>query len=201
MAYAQVARTPYAGSRAWRVTHMRVQRQEKIQETANEPIHNIIGVFYNFSKLRLKIFEADYDPGAFASCTRGSNGVRTAIANPANPVALHSTSATPPATTVACANDAEVVDELLGTLDSHEFVFGRPMRLADTLRWITLQGRHGQPRCHRKCRQPKPDWRSADEDRKHETPPPPGGNGNTLFATVTNLNAHLTAITALPLFS
>ncbi|KAH8984877.1 hypothetical protein EDB86DRAFT_3084111 [Lactarius hatsudake] len=42
-----------------------------------------------------------------------------------------------------------------------------------------------------------------DEDRNYETlsPPPPGGNGNTLFATVTNLNAHLTAITALLLFA
>ncbi|KAH8977720.1 hypothetical protein EDB92DRAFT_1957581 [Lactarius akahatsu] len=61
---------------------------------------------------------------------------------------------------------------------------------------------HGHPRCHRKYRKPKPDWRSADEDRNYETPSPlPGGNGNTLFATVTNLNAHLTAITVLLLFS
>ncbi|KAH9011778.1 hypothetical protein EDB84DRAFT_1646685, partial [Lactarius hengduanensis] len=64
----------------------------------------------------------------------GQNGVRTAIGNPGNPVALHGTSATPPATTVACANDVEIVDELLGALDSHEFVFGRPTGLADTLR-------------------------------------------------------------------
>lgn len=64
------------------------------------------------------------------------------------------------------------------------------------------QGRHGQPRCHRKCRTPKPDRHSADEDRKRETPsppPPPDGNCNALFAAVTNLNAYL--IAALLLFS
>ncbi|KAH9037495.1 hypothetical protein EDB85DRAFT_608345 [Lactarius pseudohatsudake] len=33
-----------------------------------------------------------------------------------------------------CADDAEGLNELLGALDSHEFVFGRPTGLADTLR-------------------------------------------------------------------
>ncbi|KAH9055871.1 hypothetical protein EDB83DRAFT_2552642 [Lactarius deliciosus] len=90
-----------------------------------------------------------------ASCTRGSDGVRTAIGN----------------------------------------------RLARQLQGPRSK-RHRQARYHRKCRIPKPDWRSADEDRKHETSsPPPGGNGSTLFATVTNLNAHLTAVMALLLFS
>ena len=38
-----------------------------------------------------------------------------------------------PVTTIVCANDAEVLDGLLGALDPHEFIFGRPMELADAL--------------------------------------------------------------------
>ena len=59
--------------------------------------------------------------------------MRTAIVDHGNPGAWHGTSATAPATTVACANDAEVLEGLLGALDSHEFVFGRLMALADAL--------------------------------------------------------------------
>ena len=42
-------------------------------------------------------------------------------------------SASAPATTVACTNDAEVLDGVLGALDTHEFVFGRLVSLADAL--------------------------------------------------------------------
>ena len=44
----------------------------------------------------------------------------TAIVDHGNPGAWHGTSATAPATTIACANDAEVHDGLLGALDWHE---------------------------------------------------------------------------------
>ncbi len=61
--------------------------------------------------------------------TRGRNGARmcTAIVDHGNPSAWHGTSATAPTTSVACANDAEVPDRLLGALDAHDFVFGRLM--------------------------------------------------------------------------
>ena len=85
-------------------------------------------------------FRADFEPilariARSHSRNRGSNGAptRTAIVDHGNPGAWHGTSATAPATTVACANDAEVLDGLLGALDSHEFVFGRLMGLADAL--------------------------------------------------------------------
>ena len=39
----------------------------------------------------------------------------------------HGTSATAPATTVAPVNEAEVLNRLLGALDSSEFIFGRSM--------------------------------------------------------------------------
>ncbi|KAH9178006.1 hypothetical protein EDB89DRAFT_1902083 [Lactarius sanguifluus] len=61
---------------------------------------------------------------------------RTVIVDPG---VWHGMSAIAPAMTVACANLCERcggVDELLGVLDSHEFVFGRPMGLADTLRLV-----------------------------------------------------------------
>ena len=48
----------------------------------------------------------------------------TAIVTHGNPGACHNTSVTAPAMTVTCANDADVLDGLLGALDSHEFVFG-----------------------------------------------------------------------------
>ena len=85
-------------------------------------------------------FRADFEPilariARSHSRNRGSNGAptRTAIVDHGNPGAWHGTSATAPATTIACASDAEVLDGLLGALDSHEFVFGRLMGLADAL--------------------------------------------------------------------
>ena len=47
-----------------------------------------------------------------------------AIGDHGNPGASHDTSATEPATTVACASDAEVLAGLIGVLDSHELIFG-----------------------------------------------------------------------------
>jgi RNA exonuclease 1 len=81
---------------------------------------------------------ADYEPilariARSNSCNRASNGARMAIVDHGNPGAWHGTSVTAPATTVGCANDADVLQGLLGALDSHEFVFGRLMGLADAL--------------------------------------------------------------------
>ena len=85
-------------------------------------------------------FRADFEPilariARSHSRNRGSNGshTRTAIVDHGNPGAWHRTSATAPATTVACASDAEVHDGIIGALDSHEFIFGRLMGLADAL--------------------------------------------------------------------
>ncbi|KAF8259317.1 ribonuclease H-like domain-containing protein [Lactarius quietus] len=146
-------------------------------------------------------FRADYEPilariARSQSRKRGSNGAptRTAIVDHGNPGAWHGTSATAPATTVACANDAEVLDGLVGALDSHEFIFGRLMGLADALGWIT----------------PKPDL-VVDAEKQNPTgaaETKTENADNALFTAVTNLNAHLTTLhaalpsrTALLLFS
>ncbi|KAN0141708.1 hypothetical protein V8E53_000170 [Lactarius tabidus] len=160
-------------------------------------------------------FRADFEPilariARSHPRNRGSNGgrTRTAIVDHGNPGAWHGTSATAPATTVACANDAEVLDGLVGALDSHEFIFGRLMGLADALGWIT----------------PKVDAVVAEktenqnltgdaagtkiESSEVAPPAPDDSNGNALFTAVTNLNDHLTTLhaalaprTALLLFS
>ena len=83
-------------------------------------------------------FRTDYEPIlariARARC-RGPNGgsARAAIVDHGNPGAWHGTSASAPATTVPCTTDAEVVDGIIGALDTHEFVFARLMGLADAL--------------------------------------------------------------------
>ena len=59
-----------------------------------------------------------------------------AIVDHGNPGAEQGTSAIAPVTTIACANDAEVLDGLLGALDSHEFIFGRFIELADALGYM-----------------------------------------------------------------
>ncbi|KAI9440292.1 hypothetical protein BJY52DRAFT_1229499 [Lactarius psammicola] len=53
--------------------------------------------------------------------------MRTAIVNDGNPGTRHGTSATALATTVACVNDAEVLDRLLKVLNSHECTFEQLM--------------------------------------------------------------------------
>ncbi|KAH9061888.1 hypothetical protein EDB87DRAFT_383981 [Lactarius vividus] len=152
-------------------------------------------------------FRADYEPilariARSQSRNRGSNGAptRTAIVDHGNPGAWHGASATAPATTVACANDAEVLDGLVGALDSHEFVFGRLMGLADALGWITPKAENVENR--------NPTGTAETTTENAETPSTADRNGNTLFAAVTDLNAHLTALhaalpprTALLLFS
>jgi len=74
------------------------------------------------------------------SRNRGSNNARTAtsIVDHVSPGSWRGTSATAPATAIACANDAEVLDGLLGAPDSHEFIFGRVMGLADGPRCACL---------------------------------------------------------------
>ena len=83
-------------------------------------------------------FRTDYEPIlariARARCY-GPNGgsARAAIVDHGNPGAWHGTSPSAPATTVPCTTDAEVLDGILGALDTHEFVFARLMGLADAL--------------------------------------------------------------------
>ena len=86
-------------------------------------------------------FRADYEPilariARSQSHTRSGGaggGARAAIVDHGNPGAWHGTSASAPATTVPCTNDAEVIEGVVGALDSHEFVFARLMTLADAL--------------------------------------------------------------------
>lgn len=93
-------------------------------------------------------FRTDYEPilARVARSLHGPNGsaARAAIVDHGNPGAWHGTSATAPATTVACTNDAEVLDGLLGVLDTHDFVFARLMGLADALgcTWRLLSTLH-----------------------------------------------------------
>ena len=85
-------------------------------------------------------FRADYEPilariARSHSRDRGSNGAptRTAIVDQGSPGAWHCTSVTVQATTVACANDAEVLDGLVGALGFHKFILGLLMGVADAL--------------------------------------------------------------------
>ena len=86
-------------------------------------------------------FKTDYEPilariarSQSHSPSRGAGtGARTAIVDHGNPGAWHGTSAASPATTVPCTTDAEVLEGVLGALDSHEFIFARLMALADAL--------------------------------------------------------------------
>ncbi|KAN0141735.1 hypothetical protein V8E53_000197 [Lactarius tabidus] len=155
-------------------------------------------------------FRADFEPilariARSHPRNRGSNGgrTRTAIVDHGNPGAWHGTSATAPATTVACANDAEVLDGLVGALDSHEFIFGRLMGLADA-----LGCRRRRRREDRKPTLNRRRGRTKIESSEVAPPAPDDSNGNALFTAVTNLNDHLTTLhaalpprTALLLFS
>jgi RNA exonuclease 1 len=136
-------------------------------------------------------FRADFEPilariARSRSRNRASNGghTRTAIVDHGNPGAWHGTSATAPVTTVSCANDTEVLDGLIGALDSHEFIFGRLMGLADALgcAWLLLTltlpltyhhrdyAQDGQPRRCREGRKPKSSRRRKDRKRGGPTP-------------------------------
>ena len=87
------------------------------------------------------IFKTDYEP-IMARIARWQShspsrdvgtGARTAIVDHGKPGAWHGTSAAIPITTVACTNDAEVLEGVLGAMDTHEFVFARLMAFADAL--------------------------------------------------------------------
>ncbi|KAI0691614.1 hypothetical protein C8Q76DRAFT_255245 [Earliella scabrosa] len=67
------------------------------------------------------------------SRTRGLP-VKSAVVDHGNPSAWHGQKAT---TCVACKTDAEVLDGLLDSLESHHFLFGRFTGLADARGWIT----------------------------------------------------------------
>ncbi|KAH9965648.1 hypothetical protein BJV74DRAFT_869879 [Russula compacta] len=158
-------------------------------------------------------FRTDYEPilARVARSLRGPNGsgARAAIVDHGNPGAWHGTSATAPATTVACTNDTEVLDGLLGVLDTHDFVFARLMGLADALGWITPKANaDGVPGSEN----------TENHDPGSATVPEGATNGdalpsasttstttpaaartpdkNVLFTAVTELNAHLTALHA-----
>lgn len=97
---------------------------------------------YRFLRFRARVRgeRAGYEPilalimrSHLRNC--GSNGARTrtAIVDQGNPGAWNGTLITARATTVACVNDAKVLDGLLGALDPHRSVFGLLMGLADAL--------------------------------------------------------------------
>ncbi|KAH9047746.1 hypothetical protein EDB84DRAFT_1434650 [Lactarius hengduanensis] len=70
-----------------------------------------------------------------ASRNRGSQvkWARMVIVYPGSPGAWDGTSTAAPAMTVACANNAQVSDRLLGAPTCHELIFGRLMGLTDAL--------------------------------------------------------------------
>ncbi|KAH9022196.1 hypothetical protein EDB85DRAFT_1895320 [Lactarius pseudohatsudake] len=102
---------------------------------------------------------------------RGSNGIctRTALLYHGNLGAWHVSSATPPATTVACTNDADVLDGLLGALNSHEFVLEQRLLGFGGCPWGSRQ-RQARIASLSICRKPKPDRRGRYEDGKHADP-------------------------------
>ena len=90
---------------------------------------------------RVSEFKTDYEP-IMARIARSQShspsrdvgtGARTAIVDHGKPGAWHGTSAATPTTTVACTNDAEVLEGVLGAMDTHEFGFARLLALADAL--------------------------------------------------------------------
>ncbi|KAH9031825.1 hypothetical protein EDB84DRAFT_1599862 [Lactarius hengduanensis] len=149
--------------------------------------------------------------------TRGPNDARTrtAIVDHGNPGAWHGTSVTAPATIVACANDAEVLDGM-GALDSHEFRAADGVGWCHEVRIIPLSNlqltsyvvgviglsQRSRPRQARtaspvQATQKHKTWPTRKRRRrKTRRAPPPDGNGNTLFVARTNLDAHTTAFHA-----
>ncbi|KAH9055868.1 hypothetical protein EDB83DRAFT_2521205 [Lactarius deliciosus] len=69
-------------------------------------------------------FWADYEPIMARIAQSRVKWARTVIVYPGSPGAWDGTSATAPAMTVACANNAEVLDRVLGTPSRHELIFG-----------------------------------------------------------------------------
>ncbi|KAF8462662.1 hypothetical protein DFH94DRAFT_831793 [Russula ochroleuca] len=166
-------------------------------------------------------FKTDYEPilariarSQSHTPSRGAGtGARTAIVDHGNPGAWHGTSADAPATTVPCTNDAEILEGVLGALDSHEFVFARLMGLADALGWVTPKAPADSgtnPENAETSRDNAVPTENAENDANHDaaaadTPPvPPAAaaspdqnqTNNTLFSAVSNLDAQLTALHA-----
>ncbi|KAN0127655.1 hypothetical protein V8E53_014547, partial [Lactarius tabidus] len=91
----------------------------------------------------------------------------------------------------ACTNDVELLDGSLERQPPTKFLFGRLMRLEleNTLGYHqSLTRRLG------KCRKPKPDWWSRDEEESSEMLP--DGIGHITSKAMTNLNARLTVLRA-----
>ena len=151
------------------------------------------------------------------SRNRGSNSshTRMVIVDHGNPGAWYGTSATEPATTVACASDAEVLAGLIGVLDSHELIFGRLMGLADAIgcrssHLLTLTLLLSLPSTgitHKADnlvvagKAENQNLAGDAAESKTETsavqmPPPDTSISNALFTDVTNLNEHLKTIHA-----
>ncbi|KAH9010510.1 hypothetical protein EDB85DRAFT_2050136 [Lactarius pseudohatsudake] len=78
-------------------------------------------------------FWADYEPIMARITQSRVQWARTVIVYPGSLGAWDGTSATAPAMTVACADNAEVLDRLLGPPSRHELIFGRLIGLADAL--------------------------------------------------------------------
>lgn len=120
-----------------------------------------------------------------------------AIVDHGNLGAWHVSSATAPATTVACMNDADVLDGLPGALDSHEFVLEQRLLDFGGCPWSlnSLQGsRKSQARIASLsiCRKKNLTGAADAKTENTQTPPwtpPPDGNGITIFAAVTNIKA------------
>jgi len=148
-------------------------------------------------------FRTDYEPilaRIARSQSRGPNGAgpRAAIVDHGNPGAWHGTSPAAPATTVACTNDAEVLDGVLSVLDTHEFVFARLMGLADALGWVTPKAGAddtptSEPPQNPNVAVPEND---AKDDAADAPPSTAAPEQNGLLTAVVNLNAQLTALHA-----
>ncbi|EAU90918.1 ribonuclease H [Coprinopsis cinerea okayama7 len=100
----------------------------------------------------------------------GPGTIRSAVVDFGNPAQMHGSKAT---TALACKSDEEVVQNLLGAVPSHDFVFGRLMGLADQLGWITQ--------------------RATADSPTPPTPNPPA-TPEQITATLKTLNTHLQTI-------
>ncbi|KAH8977723.1 hypothetical protein EDB92DRAFT_2108477 [Lactarius akahatsu] len=146
-------------------------------------IYRIMGVAAQSRGLMFGGFWADYEPIMARIAQSRIKWARTVIIYPGSPGAWHGTSATAPAVIVACANNAEVLDRLLGALSRHELILGRLMGLADALGLARIflaqkmQNEKTGPAQRRRRRKAQKRRRRRDCN-----------------AAMTNLNANLTAL-------
>ncbi|KAF9526559.1 ribonuclease H [Crepidotus variabilis] len=104
--------------------------------------------------------------------TGGVAKVKTAVVDHGNPSSMHGSKAT---TAIGCASDDEVLDGITGAINSHQFVYGRFLGLANTLGWITPKSASDTP------------------ENVPVTPPP---SAEELAPVLKDLNRHLTALHA-----